>query len=61
MLEIPVEVIVKGVVFHKNQQSQNILKPEISDIEEKLIHFSEHDLEAILNIVNSIWEKYNNN
>ena len=61
ILEIPVEVLVKGVVFHKNQQSQNILKPEIINIEEKLIHFSKHDLEAILNIVNSIWEKYNNN
>lgn len=61
ILEIPVEVLVKGVLFHKNQQSQNILKPEIINIEEKLIHFSKHDLEAILNIVNSIWEKYNNN
>lgn len=65
VLNIPAEFLVTGISIPEKKfipsTKADLLKPEIIEIEKKLIHFSQKDLEIILALVCSIGEKENAN
>lgn len=62
VLNIPAELLVTGISISEKKiehmDRTNLLKPEIVEIEKKLIRFSQKDLEIIAQLIQSVWEKY---
>ncbi len=62
VLNIPVELLVTGISISERKIDRmdrtNLLKPEIVEIEKRLIRFSQKDLELIAQLVHSMGEKY---
>lgn len=65
VLEIPMELLITGFSSNGKQYRQffksQIIKPQILEIENKLIHFSQKDLDIITSLIQSINEKYSQN
>ncbi len=62
VLNISVELLVTGIAISEIKPDRvdrtNLLKPEIVEIEKRLIRFSQKDLELIAQLVHSMGEKY---
>lgn len=62
ILNIPAELLATGVSVSEKKIKRidrtNLLKPEIVEIEKKLVRFSQKDLEILGSLVQSLWEKY---
>ncbi|MDE6705807.1 MAG: helix-turn-helix transcriptional regulator [Treponemataceae bacterium] len=62
VLNIPAELLVTGISLSEKKiehmDRTNVLKPEIVEIEKKLVRFSQKDLEIIAQLIQSVWEKY---